>query len=59
MRPRVAGRIAVGVLIIVFAVLAILYAWHTEPEKLYHGLRAVTAAILALTGAISYRYFED
>ncbi len=60
MRPRIAGRIAVGVLTIVFAVLAIIYAWETrDPDKVYHGLRAVTSAVLALTCATGYRYLED
>lgn len=60
MRSRMAGKIAVGVIIIVFAVLAVIYALNTrEADKLHHGFRAVTSALVALTAATCYRYFED
>ena len=59
MRARTAGKIAIGVLTILLAVLAIMYALNARPDKMEHGVRAITAALLALTTATSYRYFED
>jgi len=61
MRARTAGKIAIGVLTILFAVLAIVYALNATkwPDKMGDAVRAFTAALLALTTATSYRYFED
>ena len=60
MRARLAGKIAVGLLTVVFAALAVTYAISANSkDELYHALRAVTAAVLALTAATCYRYFED
>ena len=59
MRARTAGKIAIGVLTILLAVLAVTYALHTTADKMEYGIRALTAALLALTAATSYRYFED
>ena len=60
MRPRTAGKIVLSVLTVLFALLSILYALNTKDvEKIYHGFRALTFALLALTTATAYRYFED
>jgi len=60
MRPRTVGKIVMAVLTVLFVTLAFIYALNTDKnEDLYHGFRAVCAAILALTAATCYRYFED
>jgi len=60
MRVRMAARIVVGVAIILFVTLAFIFALVTEDaDDIHHGFRAVCAAVLALTAATCYRYFED
>ena len=60
MRARTMGRVFVGVMTALMVLLAIIYALSVDDaEKLYHGVRALSFAILALTAATCYRYFED
>ena len=60
MRARTIGKVFVGVMTVLTVLLAIIYALSADdPEKLYHGVRALSFAILALTAATCYRYFED
>lgn len=59
MWQRATDKVVTSVFIIVFMVLAIIYALDTDRESLYHGVRAITCAILSLTAAQCYRYFED
>jgi preprotein translocase subunit SecG len=61
MRGRTTGKIVTGVLTVVFALLAIIYAVVTKdsPDDLHHAIRSVSYAVLSLAGATSYRYFED
>ncbi len=55
MKLRLAGKIVCGSLCIVFVLLALIYGSQKDGE---HLLRSVTFAILSLTSAASYRYFE-
>lgn len=59
MRPRTLGKIVIAILVIVCLLVALLFALEVEEETLYKGARAITYAILALTFATIYRYFED
>jgi len=60
MRPRNLGKITVSVLMVVCILVAFIYALqHPEPDKIYKSIRAITYAVLALTFATIYRYFED
>ncbi len=60
MQVRLVGKIVLAVLTVVFVLISVIYAISTkEMDKVYHGVRALTAAILALTSATCYRYFED
>ena len=60
MRKRVVGRIVVGAIVLLCAVLSIVYALQADSKDRQHrGLQALTFAIISVTGAVSYRYFED
>ncbi len=60
MRPRTLGKIVIVVLIVACVLTAVIFALASpDPEKIYKSFRAVTYAILALTFATIYRYFED
>jgi hypothetical protein len=61
MRPRTLGKIVVGIL--TFAALSTAFAYALasprEAADMYKCFRAITYAIMALTFATLYRYFED
>ncbi len=59
LRPRTLGKIVVGVLTLCCMVTSLLYAISVHEATLYYGARAITYALLALTLATVYRYFED
>ena len=60
MRPRTVWRIVIGVLIVVFALLCLIYALDCNAQsEEWKGLRGIGFGLLALTAAVSYRYFED
>ena len=60
MRPRVLGKITVGTAVAICVIVALIYALASPaPEHIYRSLRSITYAILALTFAVLYRYFED
>ena len=59
MRPRTLGKIVVAVLLVCCLLTAMLFALEVHDDSIYKGFRAVTYAILALTFATIYRYFED
>jgi hypothetical protein len=61
MRPRTAGKIAVGLMIVGFATLALIYTFEVGDmtEDFKHAVRAISFGILSLTAATGYRYFED
>ena len=61
MRPRTAGKIIAGSLTLAGIILAIIYAFNVEEmEKDFdHAVCAIVFAILSLTTATCYRYFED
>lgn len=54
MKLRLAGKIVCGSLSIVFVILALIYVRLSDE----HIQRAIVLAILSLTSAVSYRYFE-
>jgi len=60
MRPRSLGKIVVGALIVSCMLVAFIYA-SEDPDTaaIYKSIRAVTYAIMGLTFATVYRYFED
>jgi hypothetical protein len=60
LRPRTLGKIVIGVLMLAAMLTAWLFALEMDKtEELYKGFRAITYAIIALTFATIYRYFED
>ena len=60
MRPRTLGKTLVAVLVVVCLLIAFIYALESPGEaELYKSLRAITYAIMGLTFATVYRYFED
>ena len=60
LRPRTLGKIVIGVLMLVAMLTAWLFALEMDKtEELYKGFRAITYAIIGLTFATIYRYFED
>jgi hypothetical protein len=60
MRPRTLGKIVVGVIIVASVLAAVIFALESpEQAEIYKSFRAVTYAILSLTFATIYRYFED
>ncbi len=60
MRVRSTGKIIVGALIMLFALLAIIYTFQADTmEDLDRGVQALCFALLSLTSATCYRYFED
>jgi len=58
-RPRTLGKIAIGVLIVMALLVSFIFILEVDNDSLYKGYRAVTYAIMALTFATIYRYFED
>ena len=61
MRPRTLGKIVVAVLTFCALVTAFAFALSSPKETadIYKSFRAITYAIMALTFATLYRYFED
>lgn len=61
MRPRTMGKIAVAVFCVLCILTALIYASKSidTTDELYKSIRGVTYAILSLTFATLYRYFED
>jgi hypothetical protein len=60
MRPRTFGKIVIGVAIAGCLSTALIYASASpDPGDIYKSIRAITYAIMALTFATIYRYFED
>ncbi len=60
MRARTVGKIAIGTAVAICVLVAVIYAQASpDPDRIYRSLRSVTYAILALTFAVLYRYFED
>ena len=59
LRPRTLGKITVVVLMLAALITAWLFALEVKELTLYKGFRAITYAIMALTFATIYRYFED
>jgi hypothetical protein len=60
MRPRTLGKILIGVLTFICLVMALLYALASpDTREIYKAFRAITYALMALTFATLYRYFED
>jgi hypothetical protein len=59
LRPRTLGKIVVAILLICCLLVALLFALEVKEAELYKGARAITYAIMALTFATVYRYFED
>lgn len=60
LRPRTIGKIVVVVIMLATLTTAFLYAVSTDDQtQLYRGVRAVAYAIIGLSFATVYRYFED
>ena len=59
LRPRTLGKIAMGVLVFCCLATAFLFALEVKEATLYKGMRAITYAVMGLTFATLYRYFED
>lgn len=59
LRPRTLGKIGIGVLVFCCLATAFLFALEVSKDELYKGMRAITYAVMALTFATLYRYFED
>lgn len=61
MRPRTLGKIVIAVLTFVALATAFLYALASprETAEMYKAFRGITYAVMALTFATLYRYFED
>jgi hypothetical protein len=59
LRPRTIGRIVIAVLIVCALMASLIFAIEVKNETFYKGFRAITYAIMGLTFATVYRYFED
>ena len=59
MRPRLVGKIVLGVLTICFVGGGLYFAHVTGKDNMYQGVRALACLLTALTCATFYRYFED
>ena len=60
MRPRTLGKIVFATLAVICLLVALIYALASpDLEHLYKSLRGITYAVMALTFATIYRYFED
>jgi hypothetical protein len=60
MRPRALFRIIVGLCTAAALITALIFAVQSpHEEQIYRSFRAITYAIMALTFATLYRYFED
>ena len=60
MRPRTLGKIVIAVLTFSALVMAFLYALESpDAREMYKAYRATTYAVMSLTFATLYKYFED
>ena len=61
MRPRTLGKIVIAVLTFMALVTAFAFALSSPKDitEIYKSFRAIAYAIMALTFATLYRYFED
>lgn len=60
MRPRLVVKIVLAVATVALLLAAFVLALDTKDEEsAYHGLQAITFAVLSLTTATAYRYCED
>ncbi len=60
LRPRTRGKSVIAILIVASLATSFLSVLETGgADELYKGARAITYAIIALTFATVYRYFED
>lgn len=59
LRPRTLGKIVIGVAIVFSLSTSLLFALEVGDDDLYLGFRAIAYAIMGLTFATIYRYFED
>ncbi|MFW6456973.1 MAG: hypothetical protein ACOC0A_01645 [Planctomycetota bacterium] len=60
MRGRTTGKIIVGALTVILGLMTVFYIITAEPvNEGANGIRSISYAILALTSATCYRYFED
>lgn len=59
MRPRTLGKIVIAVLLVVALLAGLIYAMQTPDNVVHDSARAIAYAIMALTFATVYRYFED
>jgi len=61
MRPRTLGKIVIAVATVSFLIVAFVYALESpnETKEMYKAFRGITYAVMALTFATLYRYFED
>ncbi len=55
MNVRITGKIVCACLCIIFLLLALIWVF---PDREIHILRAIVFALLSLTSATGYRYFE-
>ncbi len=56
MKFRLAGKIICGSFCVIFVILALIYGSNLRAEE--HILRGILFAVLSLTSATGYRYFE-
>jgi hypothetical protein len=61
MRPRTLGKIVIGILTFTALFMAFLYAMASphDTRDMFQAFRGITYAVMALTFATLYRYFED
>ena len=61
MRPRTLGKIFIGVLTGSLLIVAFIYALESPKDitGYYKCFRAIAYAVMSLTCATLYRYFED
>lgn len=61
MRPRTLGKLVIAILTFCALFMAFYCALGSphEPGEMYVAFRGITYAVMALTFATLYRYFED
>ncbi len=62
MRPRTLGKIVIGVFCVMALLTALIYAvthGGDQLEEVHRIGKALTFAVMAVTFAVLYRYFED
>lgn len=60
MRGRTTGKIVTGALTVILGLMSIFYVITADPvTEDVDGIRSISYALLALTSATCYRYFED